>query len=200
VKRSFDIIISVLLVFVTLPVILLVLLLVRLKLGSPVIFVQKRPGLNGKVFNIYKIRTMTDERNSEGFLLADSFRLTGFGKVLRSSSLDELPSLWNVLKGDLSLIGPRPLLVEYLPLYSLDQARRHQVRPGITGWAQVNGRNLISWKEKFDLDLWYIDNYSPWLDLKILWMTLKKVIQREGVNQINHVTIGKFRGESKEIE
>ena len=199
-KRLFDIMLAFLIVFLILPIALLILFLVKLKLGSPVLFTQERPGLNGKIFIIYKFRTMTDERDNDGLLLADHVRLSGFGKLLRSSSLDELPSLWNVFKGDLSLVGPRPLLVEYLPLYSTIHARRHEVRPGITGWAQINGRNSISWREKFDLDLWYIDNYSGWLDLKILCLTVKKVIRRDGINQVSHSTNGKYRGELKEGE
>jgi len=193
-KRFFDLFY----IFLSSPLIVLVFLLValmvRIKLNSPVLFRQSRPGLNGKIFNVYKFRTMTNECNESGNLLSDEARLTEFGKFLRSTSLDELPSLWNVLKGDMSLVGPRPLLVEYLPLYSTQQARRHEVKPGITGWAQVNGRNAISWEEKFDLDVWYVDNQSIWLDIKILWMTVKKVIVRDGISQSNHVTMDKFKG------
>ena len=177
-----------------LPLYLVVAFLVHSKLGSPIFFKQSRPGLNSKVFDMLKFRTMTDEHDKDGILLSDSVRLTEFGKFLRSTSLDELPGLWNVLKGDMSLVGPRPLLVEYLPLYSEKQSRRHEVRPGITGWAQVNGRNAISWDEKFDLDIWYIDNQSIWLDIKILWMTVRKVIVRDGISQSNHVTMDKFKG------
>ena len=176
------------------PVLLLLLVLVRIDIGSPVMFKQARPGLNGKIFNMYKFRTMTNESDKNGNLLSDEVRLTKFGKFLRSTSLDELPGLWCVLKGDMSLVGPRPLLVEYLPLYSEKQSRRHEVRPGITGWAQVNGRNAISWDEKFDLDVWYVDNQSFWLDVKILWLTVKKVIVRDGISQSNHVTMDKFKG------
>ena len=176
------------------PVLLLLLVLVRINMGSPVVFKQTRPGLNGEIFNIYKFRTMTNERDKNGVLKPDSVRLTKFGKFLRLTSLDELPGLWSVLKGDMSLVGPRPLLVEYLPLYSEKQSRRHEVKPGITGWAQVNGRNAISWDEKFDLDVWYVDNQSIWLDIKILWMTVKKVIMRDGISQNNHVTMDKFKG------
>jgi lipopolysaccharide/colanic/teichoic acid biosynthesis glycosyltransferase len=169
-------------------------LLVRLKIGSPIFFKQARPGLNGEIFNMYKLRTMTDESGQNRVLLSDKDRLTKFGEFLRSTSLDELPGLWSVLKGDMSLVGPRPLLIEYLPLYSEKQSRRHEVKPGITGWAQVNGRNAISWDEKFDLDIWYVDNQSIWLDIKVLWMTVKKVIMRDGISQNNHVTMDKFKG------
>jgi len=170
---------------------------VKIKLGSPVIFTQPRPGLNSNIFNMIKFRTMTNKSDLEGNLLPDSMRLTKFGKLLRSTSLDELPSLWNVLIGDMSLVGPRPLLVEYLPLYSEKQSRRHEVKPGITGWAQVNGRNAISWDEKFDLDVWYVDNQSIWLDIKILWLTVKKVIVRDGISAQGDVTMPIFRGSKK---
>ena len=193
-KRIFYLMITLPGFLLLLPVIILIAALVRLKLGSAIFFKQARPGLNGKIFNMYKFRTMTDERDEDGTLLSDKVRLTDFGKFLRSTSLDELPGLWNVLKGDMSLVGPRPLLVEYLPLYSTQQNRRHEVKPGITGWAQVNGRNAISWDEKFDLDVWYVDNQSIWLDIKILWMTVKKVIMRDGISQNNHVTMDKFKG------
>ena len=193
-KRLFDLISSFIGLLFLLPVIVLIVLLVRLKIGSPIFFKQARPGLNGNLFNMYKLRSMTSECDKDGNLLSDEVRLTKFGKFLRSTSLDELPGLWNVLKGDLSLVGPRPLLVEYLPLYSEKQSKRHEVKPGITGWAQVNGRNAISWDEKFDLDLWYVDNQSIWLDIKILWMTVKKVIVRDGISQNNHVTMDKFKG------
>jgi len=173
---------------------LLVALIVLIKLNSPVLFRQPRLGLNGKIFNVYKFRTMNKEYDENKTLLSDEARLTKFGKFLRSTSLDELPSLWNVLKGDMRLVGPRPLLVEYLPLYSIQQARRHEVKPGITGWAQINGRNAISWNEKFDLDVWYVDNQSFWLDVKILWLTVKKVLARDGISQKNHITMDKFRG------
>ena len=193
-KRFFDLFY----IFLSSPLItlvfLLVALMVRIKLNSPVLFKQSRPGLNGKIFNVYKFRTMTNECDKNGTLLSDEARLTKFGKFLRSTSLDELPSLWNVLKGDMSLVGPRPLLVEYLPLYSTQQARRHEVKPGITGWAQINGRNSISWDEKFDLDVWYVDNQSIWLDIKILWLTVKKVIMRDGISAKNQVTMPKFKG------
>ncbi len=193
-KRFFDLISSFIGLLFLLPVIVLIVLLVRLKIGSPIFFKQARPGLNGNLFNMYKLRSMTNECDKDGNLLSDEVRLTKFGKFLRSTSLDELPGLWNVLKGDMSLVGPRPLLVEYLPLYSEKQSRRHEVRPGITGWAQVNGRNAISWEEKFDLDVWYVDNQSIWLDIKILWLTVQKVIVRDGISQSNHVTMDKFKG------
>ena len=180
--------------FFLLPVIVLIILLVRLKIGSPVFFKQARPGLNGEIFNMYKFRTMTNERDKNGVLKPDSVRLTKFGKFLRSTSLDELPGLWSALKGDMSLVGPRPLLVEYLPLYSEKQSRRHDIKPGITGWAQVNGRNAISWDEKFDLDVWYVDNQSFWLDIKILWLTVKKVIVRDGISAQDDVTMPVFKG------
>jgi len=193
-KRLLDLISSFIGLLFLLPVIVLIVLLVRLKIGSPVLFKQARPGLNEEIFNMYKFRTMTNECDKNGSLLSDEIRLTKFGQFLRSTSLDELPGLWNVLKGDMGLVGPRPLLVEYLPLYSEKQSRRHEVKPGITGWAQVNGRNAISWSEKFELDVWYVDNQSFWLDIKILWMTVKKVIMRDGVSQNNHVTMDKFKG------
>jgi lipopolysaccharide/colanic/teichoic acid biosynthesis glycosyltransferase len=193
-KRIFDIIFIFFALPFLIPLIVLVCMLTRLRLGPQIFFIQPRPGLNGKIFNMYKFRTMTNECDKNGIILPDEDRLTKFGKFIRSTSLDELPSLWNVLKGDMSLVGPRPLLVEYLPLYSTQQARRHDVKPGITGWAQVNGRNAISWDEKFDLDVWYVDNQSIWLDIKILWMTVKKVIMRDGISQNNHVTIDKFKG------
>jgi sugar transferase EpsL len=193
-KRVFDEIVSFFGLLLLLPALILITVLVRLKLGSPIFFKQKRPGLNGKIFNMYKFRTMTNECDKNGKLLSDEARLTKFGKFLRSTSLDELPSLWSVLKGDMSIVGPRPLLMEYLQLYSKEQARRHEVKPGISGWAQVNGRNEISWKDKFKLDVWYVDNQSFWLDLKILFMTVKRVVLRDGVNQSDHVTMEKFQG------
>jgi sugar transferase EpsL len=193
-KRLLDLLVSFIGLLFLPSVVILIAVLVRLKIGSPVFFKQVRPGLNGNLFNMVKFRTMTNECDKDGNLLSDEARLTKFGKFLRSTSLDELPGLWNVLKGDLSLVGPRPLLVEYLPLYSTQQARRHEVKPGITGWAQINGRNSISWDEKFDLDVWYVDNQSIWLDIKILWLTVKKVIMRDGISQNNHVTMDKFKG------
>ena len=197
-KRVFDLFLVLLSLPLILPIYLLLVLLVLAKFNSPILFKQSRPGLRGKIFNIYKFRTMTNERDKDGILLSDELRLTKFGKLLRSTSLDELPSLWNVLKGDMSLVGPRPLLVEYLPLYSSKQARRHEVKPGITGWAQVNGRNAISWDEKFDLDVWYVDNQSVWLDIKILFLTIKKVITRSGINQDGQATMEKFKGNNEE--
>ena len=193
-KRTVDLALSLIGFLSLMPVYFVVILMIRIKLGSPIFFKQPRPGLNGKIFNIYKFRTMTNECDQNGILLADSYRLTKFGQFLRSSSLDELPGLLNVIKGNMSLVGPRPLLVEYLPLYSQTQARRHEVRPGITGWAQVNGRNQISWNEKFDLDVWYVSNLSFILDLNILWRTLKKIHIQDGISHSNHVTMKKFKG------
>ena len=196
-KKFFDLLLIFLSLPLILPVYLLLILLVLYKFKFPILFKQPRPGLNGKVFNICKFRTMTNVFDKDGILLSDEVRLTRFGKFLRSTSLDELPSLWNVLKGDMSLVGPRPLLLEYLPLYSTKQARRHEVKPGVTGWAQVNGRNTITWSEKFDLDVWYVDNQSIWLDIKILWLTVKKVINRSGINQEGQATIEKFKGNNE---
>lgn len=176
------------------PLLLLLMLLIRLKLGSPVFFCQLRPGVHGNAFKMVKFRTMINTRDANGELLPDSVRLTSLGKFLRSTSLDELPELWNILKNEMSLVGPRPLLMEYLPLYSQEQARRHEVRPGITGWAQVNGRNAISWDEKFKLDVWYVDNQSMLLDMKILWLTVKKVLVRDGINAKGDTTMPKFTG------
>ena len=193
-KRALDIIASVLGLLVLSPVLLVLAVLVALKLGTPVFFAQDRPGLGGRIFRLYKFRTMTDARNERGELLPDSERLTGFGRFMRSASLDELPELWNVLKGDMSLVGPRPLLVEYLERYTPEQARRHEVRPGITGLAQVSGRNAVSWEERFALDVWYVDNHSFWLDVKILAMTVWKVLRREGVTNPGHATMAEFTG------
>jgi len=173
---------------------LILMCVIRVRLGSPVFFRQTRPGLHGKPFQMVKFRTMTDQRGLDGSLLSDAERITPLGRFLRATSLDELPELWNVLKGDMSLVGPRPLLMEYLPLYSQAQARRHDVRPGITGWAQVNGRNALSWEEKFELDVWYVENRTTWLDLKILWMTVWKVLGREGVSAPGEATMSKFTG------
>ena len=197
-KRIFDLVATFFGLLLLLPVITLTALILISNLGLPIFFKQSRPGLNRKIFNIYKFRTMTNERDKDGILLSDEARLTKFGKFLRSTSLDELPSLWNVLKSDMSLVGPRPLLLEYLPLYSTQQARRHEVKPGITGWAQVNGRNAITWGEKFDLDVWYVDNQSIWLDIKILWLTVKKVIMRDGINQVGQSTMESFKGNDNE--
>lgn len=199
-KLFFDYTVTFLGFLVIFPLLLCLALLVRIQLGSPVFFRQQRPGLHGKPFYMYKFRTMTDERDAAGNLLPDERRLTGFGRFLRSTSLDELPELINVLKGEMSLVGPRPLLMEYLPLYSSVQARRHEVRPGITGWAQVNGRNAISWEEKFKLDVWYVDNQSLSLDVRILWMTLAKVFKREGISQEGRSTMEKFSGTGADSE
>ena len=196
-KRFFDLFLVLLSLPLILPIYLLLMLLVLAKFNFPILFKQSRPGLKGKIFYVYKFRTMTNDCDKDGILLPDEHRLTKFGKFLRSTSLDELPSLWNVLKGDMSLVGPRPLLVEYLPMYSTKQARRHEVKPGITGWAQVNGRNAINWNEKFDLDIWYVDNQSIWLDIKILCMTIKKVITRSGINQDKQATMEKFKGNNE---
>ncbi|MCX2827575.1 sugar transferase [Bacillus pseudomycoides] len=193
-KRLFDLFVSLSLLVFLLPFIIIVAVLVRIKLGSPIIFKQQRPGLHGASFSLYKFRSMTDEKDSNGNLLPDDVRFTKFGGFLRKCSLDELPQLFNVIKGDLSLVGPRPLLMEYLELYTEEQSRRHMVRPGITGWAQVNGRNAISWEEKFDFDVWYVDNRTFWLDMKILLLTAKKVFKSEGINQVGHVTVEKFNG------
>lgn len=193
-KRFFDFILSLILLIGLSWLIILTWLLVMVKLGSPAIFKQDRPGLNEKVFHVYKFRTMTDERDENEELLPDSVRLTKFGQTLRKLSLDELPQLWNVLKGDMSFVGPRPLLVEYLPLYNEMQAKRHNVRPGITGWAQVNGRNAISWEQKFEYDVWYVENWSLWLDFKILLFTVKKVFVSEGISQNGQATMKKFTG------
>lgn len=171
-------------------------LVIYFKIGNPIFFKQLRPGLGAKPFYIYKFRTMSNEKNSQGHLLPDAQRLTILGRFLRASSLDELPSLFNVLKGDLSIVGPRPLLMEYVPLYSAEQARRHEVKPGITGWAQVNGRNAISWEEKFKLDIWYVDNQSFWLDIKIILLTIKKVLLRDGISAEGEATMPKFTGSS----
>lgn len=199
-KRFFDFICAALgLLLLAIPFLLLV-WRVRRELGSPVFFCQMRPGLHGRPFRMIKFRTMTDARGSDGRLLPDADRLTAFGRFLRASSLDELPELWNVLKGDMSLVGPRPLLVEYLPLYSRVQARRHDVRPGITGWAQVNGRNALSWDRKLELDVWYVDKRSLWLDFRILWLTLRKVLAREGISAPGEATMPRFTGPQMEHE
>jgi sugar transferase EpsL len=193
-KRLFDLLLSCFSLLIFSPLILFVALLIRKKLGSPIIFKQQRPGLNGDLFELYKFRTMSDEKDQNGELLPDHVRLTPFGKILRKLSLDEFPQLINVMKGDMSLIGPRPLLPEYLSLYSDEQSKRHLVRPGITGWAQVNGRNAISWDEKFKLDVWYVENQSFILDIKILLLTIKKVITSDGISNHKHVTMPDFEG------
>ena len=193
-KRTFDIIISALGLIILSPLLLILALLVRINLGAPVFFRQERPGLHGKIFRLYKFRSMKDALDSSGNELPDEDRLSRFGRILRASSLDELPELFNVLKGEMSLVGPRPLLVKYLKLYNEEQRRRHDVLPGITGWAQVNGRNAISWEEKFRLDVWYVDHWTPWLDLKILFMTVKKVFIHEGISAENQATTEEFKG------
>jgi len=196
-KRLFDIVAAALGLAVLAPVMLVIALLINRKLGSPVLFRQTRPGLNGKPFRMVKFRTMLDATDKEGNSLPDDQRMTPFGSFLRATSLDELPELWNVLKGDMSLVGPRPLLMEYLPLYSKEQCRRHEARSGVTGWAQVNGRNAISWEDKFQLDVWYVDNQSLWLDVTILFLTVKKVLVRDGISEEGEVTMSKFT-ESKD--
>lgn len=197
IKRLFDIVASLLGLLLLSPVILFVAWQIRRKLGKPVLFRQVRPGVGGHPFEMIKFRTMRDAVDANGNALPDVERMTSFGNFLRSTSLDELPELWNVLKGDMSLVGPRPLLMEYLPLYSVEQYRRHELRPGVTGWAQVNGRNALSWEEKFELDVWYVDNRSFWLDLKIILMTLKKVFVREGISADGEATMSKFTGSEK---
>jgi len=193
-KRFLDILISLAALLVLAPIVLMLACMINRKMGSPVLFRQIRPGLNGKPFEMIKFRTMRDAVDAQGNPLPDSERLTPFGQFLRSSSLDELPELWNVLKGDMSLVGPRPLLMEYLPLYTPEQYRRHEVRPGVTGWAQINGRNALSWEEKFRLDVWYVDNRSLWLDIKILFLTVKKVLVRDGISADGEATMPKFTG------
>lgn len=197
IKRLFDIIASTFGLLLLSPVIALIAWQISRKMGTPVLFRQVRPGLNGQPFEMVKFRTMKDAVDGAGHPLPDSERLTLFGQFLRSSSLDELPELWNVLKGDMSLVGPRPLLMEYLPLYSPEQYRRHETRPGVTGWAQINGRNAISWDDKFKLDVWYVDNRSLWLDVKILFLTVKKVLVRDGISAEGEATMTKFTGRDK---
>lgn len=199
-KRLFDIIGSICALVLFSPLIVLVPVLVYFTLGSPIVFTQNRPGLNGKVFKMMKFRSMLDGKDKQGNLLPDNERMTKFGAFLRSTSLDELPGLFNVLKGDMSLVGPRPLLVQYLPLYNDEQKRRHNVRPGITGWAQVNGRNAISWEDKFKYDIWYVENQSIWLDLKILLLTIKKVFIKEGISADDHVSMPFFTGIDKNTD
>lgn len=197
-KRLLDFTISFLALLFLLPIFLLVAILIYTRIGSPIFFLQTRAGLHGKAFTIIKFRSMTAASDDKGTLLPDAKRLTRLGLLLRSSSIDELPELWNVLRGDMSLVGPRPLLFEYLPLYSTEQARRHDVRPGITGWAQINGRNAISWKEKFEYDIWYVENQSFRLDIKIIWMTLRKVFIREGIAAEDEATMKKFTGNKEQ--
>lgn len=198
IKRLIDIICSGMALLVLWPILLITAILVRMKLGSPVIFAQSRPGKDEKIFKVYKFRTMTDEKDEEGNLLPDEIRLTRFGKMLRATSLDELPELWNILKGDMSIIGPRPLLVHYLPLYNEEQRHRHDVRPGLTGWAQANGRNTVSWENKFKYDVEYVENISFSMDVKILFMTIKSVIKRDGISSETSATMEQFTGTPKE--
>ena len=193
-KNILDFIISLLTIIFLSPLLLMLGLFIYLFFGSPIFFIQKRPGLLERPFKFFKFRTMTNIKNRDGYLMPDKDRLTPFGAFLRKTSLDELPSLWNVIKGDISLVGPRPLLMEYLDYYSPEQARRHEVKPGITGWAQINGRNSISWEEKFNLDIWYVNNRSFWLDIKIILLTIFKVLKQEGISQRDHATMEKFRG------
>jgi len=194
VKRLFDFLVSAAALVTLSPALLALALLVRWRLGSPVIFRQLRPGRGGRVFEVWKFRTMTDARDGNGQLLPDAMRLTPFGRWLRATSLDELPELWNVLRGEMSLVGPRPLLVEYLPLYSAEQARRHELRPGLTGWAQINGRNALTWDEKFRFDVWYVDHQTFWLDLKIIVLTVARVFRREGISAAGEATMSRFTG------
>ena len=198
-KRLLDIVLSGGALLVLWPVMAVLAILVRTKLGSPVIFCQERPGRDGKIFKLYKFRSMTDERDENGELLSDEVRLTKFGRLLRATSLDELPELWNIFRGDMSIVGPRPLLVKYLPLYNAEQARRHDVTPGLTGWAQVNGRNAITWEEKFGLDVWYVDHISFALDVKIVCATVKAVLRKEGISAENSATMGEFRGSEENV-
>lgn len=193
-KRLIDIVVSLIFLIIFFPFLVILFILVRVNIGKPVLFSQPRLGYNNKSFDIIKFRTMTNATDENGQLLPDEERLTAFGSFLRSTSLDELPEIWNVLKGEMSLVGPRPFIIDYLPLYNREQIRRHDVRPGVTGWAQVNGRNAISWEEKFEYDLWYVDNHSFWVDLKILFLTAKKVFKREGISAQDHVTIERFTG------
>lgn len=193
-KRFFDIMASLIGIIVLSPIFAILVITVLIKHGSPILFKQQRPGLHGEPFTFYKFRTMTNEKDEKGNLLSDKDRLTSFGSFLRKTSLDELPSLFNVVKGDMSLVGPRPLLMQYLPLYNDFQKRRHEVKPGITGWAQVNGRNAISWQKKFELDVWYVENQSFWLDVKILFFTVYKVFKREGISANGEATVEYFKG------
>lgn len=197
-KSIFDKILALFLIILFSPIYIVVSLLIFFKMGSPILFRQKRPGYKEKIFGIYKFRTMTNEKDANGNLLPDDKRLVGIGKFIRSTSLDELPQLFNVLKGEMSFVGPRPLLEEYLPLYNEKQKRRHDVKPGITGWAQVNGRNAISWEQKFDYDVWYVDNQSFWLDIKILWLTFLKVVKRSDISSSTSSTMEKFTGSKNE--
>lgn len=193
-KRTLDVILSIIGLLLLSPVLLVLVVLIYTRLGTPIFFKQQRPGLHGKLFTIYKFRTMTNERDTDGNFLPDAERLTRLGRFMRSTSLDELPELFNVLKGNMSLVGPRPLLTQYLELYTPEQARRHEVRPGITGWAQINGRNAITWEEKFAFDVWYVDHCSLWLDVKIILLTVWKVIRREGISEQGQATMSEFVG------
>ena len=195
IKRILDIVLSLAALLLFAPLMVIVGLIIAIKIGRPILFFQHRPGLNESPFVMVKFCTMKDIRDANGQPLPDGERITGFGKFLRSTSIDELPELWNVLKGDMSLVGPRPLLMEYIPLYSAEQRRRHEVRPGITGWAQVNGRNALNWEDKFALDVWYVDNRSIWLDMRILWLTVKKVLLRDGISAEGEATMKKFTGQ-----
>lgn len=197
-KRILDLVLILLTLPLLIPFFLITAFIVRIKLGSPVFFKQCRPGIEGRPFQMIKFRSMIDAHDQDGNQLPDAQRLTPFGAMLRSTSLDELPELWNVLKGDMSLVGPRPLLLEYLPLYNAHQMRRHEMRPGITGWAQINGRNALSWEERFDLDVWYVENRTLWLDIKILFLTVKKVILREGIASEGEATMSRFKGSLKD--
>jgi sugar transferase EpsL len=193
-KRIFDLFVGGLIISATFPILLVTAILIYFMLGSPILFRQVRPGHHKRPFKLIKFRTMTSDKDKDGFCLPDKRRITHFGKILRSSSIDELPEFWNVLKGDMSLVGPRPLLMEYLPLYNARQARRHEVKPGLTGWAQVNGRNALSWEEKFELDVWYVDHQSLCLDLKIIGLTMWKILKREGIRHPGHATTEEFTG------
>ena len=197
-KYIFDRVVAAIALLFFSPLLLVIALAIYTRMGSPILFTQPRPGKDGCIFTFYKFRTMTDDRDADGNLLPDEQRLTTLGQFLRKTSLDELPQLWNVLKGDMSFFGPRPLLVAYLNRYTPEQARRHEIKPGITGWAQINGRNIITWEEKFKLDVWYVDHWSLWLDLKILFLTIWKVLQREGISQAGHTTMEEFVGNCNE--
>ena len=196
-KRIFDVVVSLICLILLIPLFFILYFLILWQIGQPVIFVQVRPGLQGRPFKLYKFRSMTNKKDAKGDLLSDAKRLNVFGHFLRASSLDELPTFWNVIKGDMSLVGPRPLLMEYLHLYNQNQKRRHEVKPGITGWAQVSGRNAISWKKKFDFDIWYVDHHTFWIDLKIIVLTVKKVFLREGLSGVGEATMSKFTGNTK---
>lgn len=194
-KRIFDLTFALIALIILSPVLILTAIFVRIFIGSPILFTQQRPGYKGRPFHIYKFRSMTNRFARDGSLLPDAERLTRFGRILRSLSLDELPELFNILRGEMSFVGPRPLLMDYLPLYSPEQMRRHDVMPGLTGWAQVNGRNAIDWPSRFRMDVWYVDNWSFWLDIQIIFMTVSKVVLREGVNQVGQSTVEYFKGE-----